>query len=159
MTTQRHVRGIAATGYTGDGTKALHDDGAWKVPTGDGGGGGAAVTAWTPLPLASGIVSHADNFGFPPQYRKVGDEVQIRGVVRRSSGSFGTGNTLIATLPVGFRPADPGGGAVTPVIYASSASSGAISTRIQFNLDGTVYVATAGSSAWASISVPGFSTL
>jgi hypothetical protein len=52
------------------------------------------ASAWTNLTLASGWTPRA---GAVPQYRMVGDVVQLRG---RALGAAGT----ITTLPVGFRP-------------------------------------------------------
>lgn len=54
-------------------------------------------TGWIELPLAEGIESYGE--GVPPEYRRIGNTVYIRGAVKSVSG---TG--LIATLPVGFRP-------------------------------------------------------
>jgi len=58
----------------------------------------ALPTAWTPVTFTGGWV----NFGGAyqtAQYRKVGDVVQMRGVIK--SGTMGA---AAATLPVGFRP-------------------------------------------------------
>lgn len=56
------------------------------------------ATAWTAPTLQNSWA----NYGAPyqlAQYRKVGDEVQMRGLVR-----LGTVGSVICTLPVGFRP-------------------------------------------------------
>lgn len=60
-------------------------------------------TNWFAAPLVGGWKAKP---GEPPQFRKVGDMVQMRGAVLRnpvSSPTFGTGTTIYI-LPVGFRP-------------------------------------------------------
>lgn len=52
-------------------------------------------SGWIDLPLLAGSI----NSGFTPQYRKVGNEVRLRG---RIMGL--TGVSTIATLPTGYRP-------------------------------------------------------
>jgi hypothetical protein len=61
------------------------------------------VTAWvTMTPLLNGWVPLAGVFG-DPQYRKVGDRVELRGAVKSGTVSTtATGNIFV--LPVGFRP-------------------------------------------------------
>lgn len=54
-------------------------------------------TGWINLPLSSGIVVDS---GLTPQYRKIGNRVFIRGSVK----NILNGNSVIGTLPVGFRP-------------------------------------------------------
>lgn len=59
-------------------------------------------TAWTAVSGGVGFQNSWVDFGgaFPTaQYRKVGDVVSIRGLVKS-----GASNTTIFTLPVGFRP-------------------------------------------------------
>lgn len=53
-------------------------------------------TAWTNLPLASGYDGDA-------QYRKIGDMVQLRGVIHKTTGDINTFET-VGTLPAEFRP-------------------------------------------------------
>ena len=61
-------------------------------------------TTWTNLPLASGIAAATD-VGTAPQYRRVGDTVELRGALRRSSGgNFNWSPVDLATLPTGFTP-------------------------------------------------------
>ena len=92
------------------------------------------AVAWTALPLESGYVSNADSFGHPPQYRKVGDRVELRGVLRKASGSFTSNSQVtVATLPVGFRP--------SVIVLGSAAHTGSTSGnvgRLDANPDGTV---------------------
>lgn len=54
-------------------------------------------SGWLNLPLGSGIIVDG---GLTPQYRKIGNRVFIRGSVK----NIVAGNTVIGTLPVGFRP-------------------------------------------------------
>jgi hypothetical protein len=60
----------------------------------------ATAPTWTVLPLTAGWTGQSPSH--VPQYRKVGDEVQVRGSLGWGYPSFG-GNP-IATFPVGFRP-------------------------------------------------------
>jgi hypothetical protein len=55
-----------------------------------------AVTPWTALPLQNGWIVSAVRMD--PRYRKVGDTVQISGVI-----NGGTPGSTFATMPVGFR--------------------------------------------------------
>jgi hypothetical protein len=60
----------------------------------------AAFTGpWRPLPLAAGFLNY--HTAWPEaQYRRVGDVIQLRGLVKRTTFTTGT----VATLPVGYRP-------------------------------------------------------
>jgi len=78
------------------------------VNTGDievGGGGGALIvwsrlgTAWSGLSFGSGWTDYGGDYQ-AGQYKKVGDMVFLRGLVKRTSGT----GTTIATLPAGYRP-------------------------------------------------------
>lgn len=63
-----------------------------------------ATTAWTALPTYGAQWSNYGGDWQVGQYRKVGDEVQVRGLLKRSGG---TGSSAtICTLPTGFRPPD-----------------------------------------------------
>lgn len=55
-------------------------------------------SGWMDLPLADGISSYSS--AQSPQYRKINNTVYIRGAVK----GIKTDKTIIATLPVGFRP-------------------------------------------------------
>lgn len=57
-----------------------------------------ADTGWITLPLATGITAY--NESNIPQYRKIGDLVVIRGTVKGVTAR----NTVVATLPEGYRP-------------------------------------------------------
>lgn len=63
-------------------------------------------TAWTALTMASGII-HAPGLGSPPQYRLVGDMVELRGSFKKTSGDFNVSPSDVGTLPVGARPPYP----------------------------------------------------
>lgn len=110
---------------------------------------GAANTGggWTTLGLASPWV----DYGFPwmgAGYRKVGDDVQLRGLVRG-----GTSGTTIATLPAGYRP-------VRNVIFTASADIGGgnIFARLDVLSTGVVVAYfPAGTAAYLSIQLS-FST-
>lgn len=56
---------------------------------------------WAPLTLATGWAVYSGGGGYYSglRYRKIGDNIQIQGMVK--SGAAGS---TIATLPVGFRP-------------------------------------------------------
>lgn len=58
-----------------------------------------AVGPWINMSLNTGWVGRATDF---PQYRKVGDEVQVRGQIAWAQPDYG-GNPM-TTLPVGYRP-------------------------------------------------------
>jgi len=58
-----------------------------------------APTAWTALTLTNSW-TNVGGWG-TAQYRKVGDMVQLRGVV-----TGGIANSSVATLPTGYRPVD-----------------------------------------------------
>lgn len=73
-----------------------------KLNSGNG-PGGLTYTPWTALPLASGWVDFGGG-NQPAQYRKVGDDVQLRGLVKRTSTSVAAGVASdIGNLPAGFR--------------------------------------------------------
>lgn len=55
-------------------------------------------SGWKNLPLANGISIYSS--AQQPQYRKIGNEVWLRGAVKGITGD----KTIIGTLPTGFRP-------------------------------------------------------
>jgi len=57
-----------------------------------------ADSGWKTLPLASGITPNSDSV--IPQYRKIGEAVYLRGGIK----GIVNDNTLIGTLPAGYRP-------------------------------------------------------
>ena len=60
-----------------------------------------ADTGWLPLTLLNGVVAYGDGIN-APRYRKVGKTVYLTGGVKNIT----TRDTIIATLPEGFRPAN-----------------------------------------------------
>lgn len=57
-------------------------------------------SGWIDLPLSSGVIAYND--AQKPQYRKVGNEVSIRGVIKNMAAP--TTATVFANIPEGFRP-------------------------------------------------------
>ena len=57
-----------------------------------------ANTGWANIPLADGIEAYSANA--IPQYRKINGVVYLRGAVKGITGA----NTVIGTLPTGYRP-------------------------------------------------------
>lgn len=109
------------------------------------------ATPWTALPFAANWA----NFGGVYQtagYRKIGDVVELRGVVTRSPGAVPP--QTIATLPAGYRP---------PASVVANALQGANLYELTIGTDGTVKVtASPGAAAVTIVSFPGiirFSTL
>lgn len=96
--------------YNTDNILQVWDGSAWKTPL------ELSTSAWTAPTLGSSWV----NFGAPyqvAQYRKLGDMVQIRGIVK--SGTL----AAIFTLPAGFRPP-------TDVLASAYANGGSINWTI-----------------------------
>jgi hypothetical protein len=74
--------------------------GAFSPPSSS--GGGIVTPTWTPLSLQNGFTA---NFIYPvPEYTKVNGVVFLRGYAIRANSGYSSGS-LIAQLPVGFRPA------------------------------------------------------
>lgn len=57
-------------------------------------------TGWITLPLLNGVQPFLDDF--PPQYRRIGNQVHIRGRIMNVTQE----TTYVANLPEGFRPVD-----------------------------------------------------
>lgn len=91
------------------------------------------TTTWTNLSLDAKYPTIAGVVWTTPQYRKVGDVVEIRGIHGRSTGLV-TGDPL-ATLPINFRPFYM----CTFILQAhSNLNTG---HRIDVNSDGTIVLA------------------
>lgn len=56
-------------------------------------------SGWIDLPLTAGITHHSTT-NFPCRYRKIGNRVRVEGAVVGITAV----NTVVATLPEGFRP-------------------------------------------------------
>lgn len=82
------------------------------IPVG-GDGSYMSVTPWMPLPTYGAQWSNYGGGWETGQYRKVGDIVELRGLVQRGSSAP---SATLCTLPVGFRPA--GGQIFTCMGYA-----------------------------------------
>lgn len=81
-------------------------------------------SGWIDLALATGITAYSADQ--KPQYRKIGNEIYLRGVYRGASGT----NITVATLPSGFRPAKK--------IIAACASVGQMFSKISIETDGRI---------------------
>ena len=57
-------------------------------------------SGWIDLPLTNGVLPFLEDY--PPQYRRIGNQVFIRGRITNATQE----TTYAATLPVGFRPVD-----------------------------------------------------
>lgn len=62
------------------------------------------TTAWAVPTLASGWASWYTTGIGRVMYRRVGDEVQLQGLLRRTGATLTTGQHEVFTLPEGFRP-------------------------------------------------------
>lgn len=81
-------------------------------------------TDWTDLPLASGISAYSESQ--KPRYMRTNKTVFISGVI----SGLTTNDTVIATLPSGFRPAKR---VILPI-----ASIGQMLSKISIDTDGTI---------------------
>ncbi len=65
-------------------------------------------TPWTAFPFAAGYNDYEDGHpgsGLPrAQYRKIGDVVYLRGIIHKADHGAIPGDSLLGTLPPGFRP-------------------------------------------------------
>lgn len=83
-------------------------------------------TGWITLPLASGITAY--NEANTPQYRKIGNLVVIRGTVKGVTAR----NTVIGTLPEGFRP-----NKANPYVQNTSLATGNYATQTRLTVTTT----------------------
>ena len=108
--------------------------------------GGVIGTAWAALTLNTGgkWANYGGNY-YSAAYKRVGDLVFLRGLVVRTSGS----DTLIATLPSGYRPGS----------YSLLATSGDdVFARIDIENDGEIRLQAGTASAYVSLDGLSFST-
>lgn len=128
-------------------------------------GGGVAVTAWTDLVLVAGFITNATAFGNTPQYRRVGDVVELRGMIKRTAGNFATNvRTLISTLPAGFRPIPMAGTAAaanpaTIVCAFPCIASVGNAARWDVYANGGLEVTVYGSTSWLPLDSVIFSSV
>lgn len=93
---------------------------------------------WTPMSglLQNGFTQYPGSQWFQPAYRRIGDVVYLRGLVRVTS-SVSSG-VLIAQLPIGFRPA---AGCIFSCMGASvAANTTHVAYRVDVLSDGTMLV-------------------
>lgn len=98
---------------------------------------------WTAVTYTAGWVDLGGGFR-GAQYRKVGDEVQLRGLCKRTSGSA----TTMFTLPVGYRP-------TVSELFAQLSND--LLARIQIDLNGEVILSFGAPTAWVNLSGISFS--
>lgn len=113
-------------------------------------------STWTALPLEATYQSQAPN---TLQYRKVGDEVQVRGSIMKVDGSDFTGladGQDLATLPVGFRP---NGRDVKFAIPMSERQSSVVCRVSVSSADGKINAVSPRTPDWLGFDVIRFSTL
>ena len=91
---------------------------------------GSPTTAWTSLPLGAGWSLYGGGYT-PPQYRKIGDVVTLRGLAHSTTSAL-----LIGTLPAGYRPPGNLMGVVWATWGASTPYRAAL--RLDVFTDGTV---------------------
>lgn len=105
--------------------------------------------AWTPV---AGFLNGWVNYGTWPlaAYRKIGDEVSLRGLIRN-----GTVPATAFNMPVGFRPMGGIGGASSGHHFAVASNDAFGSVRV--TADGDVRVG-AGSSGWVDLATIRYST-
>jgi hypothetical protein len=91
--------------------------------------------AWTNVTFQNGWSNLGGFAG--AAYRLVGDKVELRGLVTRSTAVPAASSSIIFTLPAGFRP--PGALLMTGVA-AGPTSYGEMQARIDVNVNGDVTV-------------------
>jgi len=104
----------------------------------------AGATAWATPTLTNSWVPWSSGAWGAPQYRKVGDVVQLRGMA-----ASGTLTVPMFTLPVGFRP--PG-----PFVSSFAVVTADIFGQVRIDTAGQVNVMN-GSTTWVSLAGLSFS--
>lgn len=104
--------------------------------------GSVGVTSWTQPTLLNSWVDFGGAYALAA-YRKVGDVVELRGLIK--SGST---NAAAFTLPTGFRPP-------AELIYAVATSTGPANIAVQ--ADGDVFIPTGVSTTYVSLAGISFS--
>ena len=94
------------------------------------------VSAWTAVTFQNGWLDYAGGYQ-TTQYRKIGDIVYVRGLVKGTAGS-----TTIFTLPTGFRPllsmqfpTEAGGAYGFGTVYSNGAVNHNIGSLAAFNVN------------------------
>lgn len=99
-----------------------------------------ATTGWTNLTLQGGWLNYGGTFA-TAQYRKFSDGlVMVKGLIK--SGSV-TNNSVLATLPVGFRPKEQ-------LIFPSVTNPG-VNARVDVQADGDIVVKEWANAGWYSL--------
>jgi hypothetical protein len=107
--------------------------------------GAPVTTAWALLALINGWVNYGGGY-FPGQYRRVGDEVQLRGLIG------GTGAAQPFLLPAGFRPV----GYVAMLSCLAGEPTAMI--RVDIDANGVPFIR-GSANGWLSLDMIRFSTL
>lgn len=92
------------------------------------------------------MVTKVRGFGFAPQYRKIGNQVFLRGTSQISEGNLPTSGPTspFGSLPEGYRPSQ--------VVYFVGKSDGAQYITGQVNPGGTISINPgSGTKAWVSL--------
>lgn len=96
---------------------------------------GQSDSGWLSLPLASGISAQSGT----PQYRKCGNVVEVRAILKSSTAIGGSYTEVtVATLPVGYRPTQT----ITAILHAYNYHF----YQMRINANGTITVSRARSS-------------
>lgn len=118
----------------------------------DGGFGTGAVefagrvgTAWASLTLNTGWVTYGSGYQ-TAQWRRIGDKIELRGLVTRAIGS----SVIIATLDTGLRPV---------LRQLKTGSSNDAYARIDIDPNGEVTLMVGSPSTWVSLDDISFSVL
>lgn len=125
---------------SGDGAKALSIDGNGNVSI-----AGRLGQAWSNVSFNTGWTDYGGSYQ-TAQYKKVGDLVFLRGLVKRTSGS----STTILTLPAGYRP---------PSQCLFPASSFDAYARIDIDTSGNVIMMLGSPTNWVGLDGIVFSTV
>ena len=92
-------------------------------------------TAWALLTLQNGWTAFGAQYA-SPQYRKVGDMVQLIGAIKNAAAVTSPGQSQIGVLPTGYRPPL---NMITTVIFGGSDGWGGMG-RLDINSTGGVLV-------------------
>lgn len=102
-------------------------------------------SGWQALSLRSGYQSYDSSNA--PQYRKIGNQVYTRGLIKKTTGTIGAGNQIIADIPVGMIP--PFDKNVVAITDLSTTTGAAV--RLVFQATGPLVMQSAGGSAFVNI--------
>lgn len=102
----------------------------------------AEDSGWVDLTIRSGFAVQ----GSPsPAVRKEGKKVTMRGLVKRSSGSFDSGtNYIVAAIPSGYRPP-------WHQYFDNRTQSTGVHGSLEISPDGEISLGVAGTTNWVSL--------